>query len=62
MLTVVELEKRLANLAQQAEQALSQYHVILGSKMTMEQLLAEAKKGEQVIEAVEDVEKVLENV
>ena len=53
MLDVADLEKRVANLTHQAEEALSQYHVILGSKMTMEGLLTEVKKAAEAVAIVD---------
>lgn len=45
MWTVEELEKRVANLAQQVEQSSANHHVLLGAKMSMEGLLMEAKNA-----------------
>lgn len=48
MFTIEDLEKRVANLRAQTEQALQNYNVILGSKLTMEGMLAEAKAAQEV--------------
>lgn len=55
LFTIEELEKRLANLKVQVEQAANNYHLILGSKMTCEGFLAEAKKAEADAKAAEAV-------
>lgn len=45
MWTIEELEKKVANITQQIEQSLANHHILIGSKLTLEGLLLEAKKA-----------------
>lgn len=55
MLTVEELEKKVAELAVQVEQSAANHHVLLGSKMTYDSLLLQAKKAAEVVKEVAEV-------
>ncbi len=45
MFTIVDLEKRLANLAAQIEQSAANHHILCGAKMNLEGMILEAKKA-----------------
>ncbi len=62
MFTVEDLEKRVESLKGQVDQAASNYNVLVGAKMSMEGMLAEAKnaackdaKVEAALDAVGEV-------
>jgi len=42
-MTIADLEKRIANLQSQIEQSVANHHVLLGSKVAFESVLAELK-------------------
>lgn len=61
MFTVEQLEKKVAELAQQVEQSAANHHVLLGSKMTYEGLLLEARKAAATVATVaNEVEKAID--
>lgn len=52
MFTVEQLEAKLAQLAQEVEQSAANHHILVGSKMTIQGFLAEAKKAAEVVSDV----------
>jgi len=55
MWTIEQLEAKVRELVAQVEQSAANHHILVGSKMTFEGLLNEAKKAEGVVTAVEAV-------
>jgi hypothetical protein len=53
MWSIEELEKRLATLASQVEQSAANHHLLVGAKMQLEGLVMEAKKGAEVVAAID---------
>lgn len=52
MFTIEQLEAKVKEMVTQVEQSAANHHVLLGSKMTYEGLLLEAKKAAGVVGAV----------
>jgi hypothetical protein len=53
MWTIEQLEAKAKELAGQVEQSAANHHILLGSKMTIDGLLLEAKKVAEVVAAVD---------
>ncbi len=63
MFDVASLEAKVKELAAQVEQSAANHHILVGSKMTFEALLAEAKKDiQEVVDVAERVEAALNAV
>ncbi len=62
MFTVEQLESKVKELAAQVEQSAANHHILVGSKMTFEALLAEARKGAQAEGLTPAVEAALDAV
>ncbi len=50
MWTIEQLETKVAEMTKQVEQSASQHHILLGSKLTFDGLLMEAKKAAEAVE------------